>query len=93
MDIRPTELPIKAVLPTEAIRRVERRSDARDYPQREHEGEERPEDGEREAPQDSVDVSPSYRLAHSDPLESDPSSKPVDGSHSDGLPAQLDIEA
>lgn len=93
MDIGPTEIPIQSMLPAEAIRRVEGRSDARQYPQRREPHEKQPEEGEHEAPHDSVDVSPSYRLAHpehSDADAEDPANADAEGAD---LKRHLDIEA
>lgn len=69
MDIGPTELPIQPLLPNEGIRRVEGLSDARQYPQRQQKRDDQADEGEPETPQDSVDVSATYRMAHAEQLD------------------------
>jgi len=93
MDIGPTEPPLQPVLPSEGIRRVEGRSDARDLPRRRQGQEEQSEEDNGEPKQDSVDVSQTYLQAHSEHASTPTLDDTPSNLGTPGLFPQLDIEA
>ena len=93
MSIGPTDLPLKPVLPSEGVRRVEGRADPNDLPRRRQHDQEQDGQEDAEPQQDSVDLSLDYRLSHTAPdgaLPEEPSPDEVETP----LPqAHIDIEA
>jgi hypothetical protein len=93
MSIGPTDLPLQPVLPSEGVRRVEGRADARDLPRRRQHEEEQDGQEDSEPQQDSVDLSLDYRMSHAAPDSPLPEEPSPDEVETPLLQAHVDIEA